>query len=420
MKINKSDGKTRIFVFISLFLLIISSLTISASAAPILGLLKTAATDDGLPAHEGTVVHYTYTISNTGADAAQNVKLYDTRTYPAPSGSNAVFVIGTVSPGIANAVIVRDDYTVTETDCCLLTKLGNTAIANGTWNGNVYSSVQKSALVTIAVGTSIKLYKSSSSNPFSYAHIGDRVTYNYSVENTGGITVHGVHVVDVPLGTVTLDVTDLAPGHFANGTIEKQITAADYPEFYNSANAIATSCKTTSTAGAIVNMLIIKPNITVDKTSRAPHSGALGNIIYFDMTVTNNGDSMLTDIVATDLLPKGLSYYNAGTDPQPINVVPNVNGTTTITWELGDLFDGDSVTVTLVSQVNGDEYGEVTNSVNVIGIDMAGSPVDDDDPTFRINGLNAHQFFCYRFFKESIYFNALVCAFRVQIRFTPP
>jgi hypothetical protein len=116
MKINKSDGKTRIFVFISLFLLIISSLTISASAAPILGLLKTAATDDGLPAHEGTVVHYTYTISNTGADAAQNVKLYDTRTYPAPSGSNAVFVIGTVSPGIANAVIVRDDYTVTETD----------------------------------------------------------------------------------------------------------------------------------------------------------------------------------------------------------------------------------------------------------------------------------------------------------------
>ncbi len=41
-------------------------------------------------------------------------------------------------------------------------------------------------------------------------------------------------------------------------------------------------------------------------------------------------------------------------------------------------------------------------------------------PTFRINGLNAHQFFCYRFFKESIYFNVAVSVFRVQIRFTPP
>jgi len=138
MKINESDGKTRIFVFISLFLLIISSLTISASAAPSLGLVKTVATDDGLVPHEGTVVHYTYTISNTGADAAQNVKLYDTRNYPAPSGSNAVFVIGTVSPGIP--ILVRDNYTVTETDCCGLSSLDNTAKANGTWSGSTYTS----------------------------------------------------------------------------------------------------------------------------------------------------------------------------------------------------------------------------------------------------------------------------------------
>ena len=60
-----------------------------------------------------------------------------------------------------------------------------------------------------------------------------------------------------------------------------------------------------------------------------------------------------------------------------------------------------------------------TNTIEHFGI-VAGifDELGIDKPTFRINSLNAHQFICYRFFKESIYFNAVVCVFRPQIRFT--
>jgi len=244
-KINRNQAKmsgsklwSGISSLLILSLLLLASLTISASAAPVITLQKIAVTVIPETPHEGSVINYTYIVTNDGDDDASDFKIYDYRNYPAPSGSNAVIDLGTV-PG-KSIRRYTEFYTITEADCCKGSLL-NQAKAYWTWNSNTYYSANRTATVAISTQTSIKLDKSSSSNPFSYAHVGDTVIYNYTVKNMGEITVRGIRVVDTPLGVVALNTTVLAPGKVAGGTISKTIINSDYPEFSNSAIANATS-----------------------------------------------------------------------------------------------------------------------------------------------------------------------------------
>lgn len=61
------------------------------------------------------------------------------------------------------------------------------------------------------------------------ATIGDRVSYTYTVRNTGETQLLGVAVQDNKLGGITLDKMSLAPGESATGHATRTIAVSDFP-----------------------------------------------------------------------------------------------------------------------------------------------------------------------------------------------
>lgn len=90
---------------------------------------------------------------------------------------------------------------------------------------------------------------------------------------------------------------------------------------------------------------VLFPEIDIAKSSDA--QAAPGAAITHTITVENVGTAAATALV-TDTLPDGLVYSAAldgGAGPMPGAVTENADGTTTLTWDLGRLEVGETVTI---------------------------------------------------------------------------
>jgi len=79
-------------------------------------------------------------------------------------------------------------------------------------------------------------------NPTSVSEASIVVTYYYTVNNIGGITLTGVKVIDNRLGNITLGKTTLAPGEFTIGTASYNVTQADVDVGDNIVNFAIVTC----------------------------------------------------------------------------------------------------------------------------------------------------------------------------------
>jgi uncharacterized repeat protein (TIGR01451 family) len=93
-----------------------------------------------------------------------------------------------------------------------------------------------------------------------------------------------------------------------------------------------------------VSVDIIRPEIVVTKTAD-PTSGAPGTNVTFTITVSNTGDCVLDPVTVVDTLPTGMSYVSDDSGG-----VENPTGT--ITWNVGPLPFGSSVTIHLVAHID--------------------------------------------------------------------
>jgi len=119
--------------------------------------------------------------------------------------------------------------------------------------------------VTIAYTSAIQVSKIPSRTS---ASVGETITYNYSVKNTGSIAVKGLSLTDDKLGSITLDKADLSPGGVATGTSRHTITENDLPgPLMNNVIASGTDRSgkpLTSTGNASVALTYVSA-FTVDK-----------------------------------------------------------------------------------------------------------------------------------------------------------
>lgn len=117
------------------------------------------------------------------------------------------------------------------------------------------------------------------------------------------------------------------------------------------------------------------PSLSISKTlsTTGYQTGSPGVSSNFKIVITNNGNSSLNSVTLTDLMPSGITF--TGATPTPSSSTPNMNGSTTITWNLGTMNPGDSKTIYPRATRNGKVFGSVVNNAVVTGKDQAGRTI---------------------------------------------
>ncbi|MFJ8444464.1 DUF7507 domain-containing protein, partial [Kitasatospora griseola] len=152
--------------------------------------------DSAGPFHVGDTVNYTYTVTNTGTAVVHNLKVVDDHVAVVTCDAT------TLDPGAST--LCHGSYVITAADVSA-GHVTNTARAEGTDpEGQTVVSPPADATVPVVGEALLVIQKAAdSAGPF---HVGDTVTYTYTVTNTGTAAVHDLAVSDDHIASVVCDV----------------------------------------------------------------------------------------------------------------------------------------------------------------------------------------------------------------------
>lgn len=362
--------------------------------APSLGLVKQVTS--GSPySSVGAVVNYSYLVTNTGGVAL---------TEPLLITDNLISSASVICPAFSSignndnfldpseSITCTAPYSVTQVDINN-GSVTNIARAQATNPGNASQVVTSpdsatafaNQLPALAIDKTIV-----SGDP--YSAVGNTISYNYAVTNTGNSLLTGpITVSDDRIASVScpaINTVGNADNNFDPG--EAIICSASYTvlgsdlsagSITNTATASATnpgsgstitSPQDIETAYALGSVALIKTGSIVDTTGDSIFGNA-GDTIDYSFTVTNVGGVTLNNITVND----------------PLVVV---NGGSIATLAAGA---SDSSTFTATYTINGTDVinGQVSNQATVFATDINSNPVSDlsdndsnteDDPTITV------------------------------------
>lgn len=247
-------------------------LTVDYDQMPAVTLLKTVDSSAlSLPPVAGEIVTYTYTVNNTGNVALQNVTVTETTftgtgTTPVPGGevitsNDSGLSIDAAANGSVDNLGAGDtatftaDYAITQADINAGMVDNQATVTGDNVTGTPISDLSDDpndpttpdgdpTTVTFGQNPTLELVKSASGVLSAPPAVGDTVTYDFVVTNTGNVTVLNVTVTDTEFsGTGTLPsptfvsggsdedsgagVQDLLPGQSIIFRSTYQITQAD-------------------------------------------------------------------------------------------------------------------------------------------------------------------------------------------------
>ncbi len=212
----------------------------------------------------------------------------------------------------------------------------------------------------------------------SKAKAGDKITYTFTVENTGNVTVKGVKINDAKIGVTDLTVTpsDLVPGTKGTATATYTLKQADIDagKFENTATATGKDPKgkevsddsddptKSGTDDPTVTIFTPEPKLDlkkegvfVDKNGNGRPN--VGDVIKYTFTVTNTGAVTVKDININDA-KIGLTDVAI----TPSDLKPNETG---------------SVTKEYVLTAKDIKAGKIVNTATAVGKDPNGKKVED-------------------------------------------
>lgn len=169
----------------------------------------------------------------------------------------------------------------------------------------------------------------------------------------GGVTLYVFNAADVLVATLTT-----APdgsynlGGLPSGTYRVELDPATLPDgtpFYVSPDH--PSLTLNITAGGACSMgnfgiVLYDPALVKNGT---PDEAAVGEIVTFTITATNNSTTRITGVVVTDVLPVYLDFISASTSAGTYTFDA---GTNTVTFNIGTMLAGEVVTMTVQTRVN--------------------------------------------------------------------
>ncbi|WP_432277618.1 DUF7507 domain-containing protein, partial [Kitasatospora brasiliensis] len=311
-----------------------------------LGLTKTA--DSAGPFHVGDTVAYTYTVTNTGTAAVNNITVTDDHVTSVTCGATSL------APGASTTC--HGTYVITAADVTA-GQVTNTAVANGTDpQGQPVQSPPAQVTVPVIGVASLSLTKTADTT--GPVHVGQTVTYTYAVTNTGTAAVSNLTVTDDHVASVTCDATTLAPGAstLCHGTYV--ITAADVTagQVTNTAHADGTDPQgqpVQSPPASVTIPVVGEAALAIEKVADSAGPFHLGDTVAYTYTVTNTGTAAVTNVSVMD------------------------DHVTSVTCDATSLAPGQSTLChgTYVITAADVAAGHVTNTAHANGTDPQGQPV---------------------------------------------
>ena len=257
----------------------------SLTPAPAIDLVKVA--DTAGPVAAGDKITYTFTVTNTGNVTLTNVRVIDKML------GTVTCAVTTLAPG-ESTTCTAAPYTVTAKDVrkgSILNKA--VARANGGGGAEVSANDQVTVTTSAPPKPAIELVKKADTR--GPVKVGDKITYTFTVTNTGNVTLKNVRVSDPMLGAVTCAKTTLAPGQSTTCTAAPYtVTKADIQHGDLVNHAVAT--------GKAGNGVAVSDADTVTVPTRP--SGGLPN--------TGSPISPVMPLAALGMLGAGVSMLLAG------------------------------------------------------------------------------------------------------------
>ena len=303
---------------------------------------------------QGDVLHYTFDVTNTGVTTITQLAITDGTRYPylgvgqpGFSGADAFGAITCAATTLAPqaSTTCSATYAVVQDDIDFSTVL-NTAQATGTnQQGQAVNSNLSSAMATVDQEPSVDLKKSHRPLTRTPAQVGDVVTFEFEVTNTGNTTLTQVGVTDSMLGMENpiecpagdkgslseADSVQLEPGESITCSADYAITQADLDAgVVTNPQAQAHGVDTldaidSDTGQEVVTQrtmyspfrsdavpLPAAPSVDLVKSEVVPPGGvtAAGQTVTYSFLITNTGNVTLSDLSLSD---PANAYVNATT-----------------------------------------------------------------------------------------------------------
>ncbi|AFL86260.1 protein of unknown function DUF11 [Belliella baltica DSM 15883] len=314
----------------------------------------TKSADKSIVTAAGEEVVYTLTVTNTGNTTLTDVMLVDAMLEVSEN-------VGTLLPGQSAS---RDyTYTVTQAD---IDNGSIVNVANTTGEDPNGDMPEDDATVTVDVDQNSAITIAKSANKTVVTEAGEEVVYTLTVTNTGNTTLTDVMLVDEML-EVSENVGTLLPGQSVSRDYTYTVTQSDIDN-----GSIVNVASTTGedpngdTPGDDDEVTVdVDQNSSVALTKSADKSivTAAGEEVVYTLTVTNTGNTTLTDVMLVD---------------EMLEVSENV----------GTLLPGQSVSRDYTYTVTQSDIdnGSIVNVASTEGEDPNGdTPGDDDEVTVDVD-----------------------------------
>ena len=209
--------------------------------------------------------------------------------------------------------MLTGSYTVTQADIDA-GELVNTASAGGTGpDGDPLDPVEDTITTPVDQDPALTLAKAA--DPTNYTAVGEVVTYTFTVENTGNVTLTGVAVSDPLPGlsavawrsnSGTSPQGTFAPGEVAIFTARYAVTQVDINAGQVDNPAMATGLPPSGGPVAHEDHVIVtgpdaEPGLTLMKSDPQGNL-ALGETLTYVVTATNTGNVTLVGVVIVDTM----------------------------------------------------------------------------------------------------------------------
>ncbi|MFE6100820.1 Ig-like domain repeat protein [Streptomyces laurentii] len=277
---------------------------------PSLDLTKRVVSSGG-PYTIGSTVDYAYTVTNTGNVELTGLTVSDDRVTSVTCDSTALAVgASTECRGSHEVTRADSEPCVPVEGGCALTNLAQATAFEP--SGAEVASEQATATVAVAepVEGLTLAKRADGQGPFK---VGDTVSYTYTVSNTGNAALSGLTVTDDRVTGVFCRGTTVTPFLSVTCTGSHVITRADVEPCEPVEGGCALTNLAQATAKAVDGKEIVSEQATATVTVVRPQPGLtlaksvvsqgpfrVGDTVAYAYTVTNSGNTELTDVTVTD------------------------------------------------------------------------------------------------------------------------